>query len=231
MSVILVTGGNKGIGRETARRLADLGHTVYIGSRDSLRGRNTAAEIGVGVLALDVTDDESVAAAARELGRRENRLDVLINNAGIADEPPELADLTISHLQRTFDANFFGAVRAIHGFLPLLRKARTPVIVNVSSGLGSFGLITNPRRVESEHLMPAYGSSKAALNMLTLQYANALPDFKVNAAVPGYTSTDLTNNSPGQSACEGSDAVVELALVGANGPTGTLSDRHGPLPW
>lgn len=231
MSIVLVTGGNKGLGRETARRLVELGHTVYIGSRDFDRGQDTADEIGARLLLLDVTSDESVAKAADELGWREDHLDILINNAGVLIEPEELTQTAISDLQRTFDVNVFGAVRAIHGFLPLLQQATEPVIVNVSSGLGSFDLITDPKRAESEHPLPAYGSSKAALNMLTLQYAKALPAFKVNAAVPGYTATDLTGNSGGQTVCEGADVIVALALIDADGPTGTLSDRHGLLPW
>ncbi|MFD6195885.1 SDR family NAD(P)-dependent oxidoreductase [Mycobacteriaceae bacterium NPDC060252] len=231
MSIVLVTGGNKGLGRETARRLVELGHTVYVGSRDPVRGRDAVDEVGAHLLVLDVTDDKSVASAASELARREGRLDVLINNAGIADEPSDLDQLTISDVQRIFDVNVFGAVRAIHSFLPLLHKAAVPVIVNVTSGLGSFGLITDSSRSESENLIPAYGSSKAALNMLTLQYAKALPTFKINAAVPGYTSTDLTGNGAGQSVWEGSEAIVALAVIDAEGPTGTLSDRHGPLPW
>lgn len=231
MTITLITGGNKGLGYEAARRLIEMGHTVYIGARDAERGRSAADSVGAQFVQLDVSDDASVAAAAAEVGRREGHLDVLINNAGVADAmlPPE--DVTASAMHAVYDVNVFGIVRTTHAFLPLLRAAPSPVIVNVSSGLGSFGVVTNPDRFESSFATVVYGSSKAAVGMLTLQYAKALPDIRINVVDPGYTATDINGNSGHQTVTEGTDAIVGLATIGSDGPTGTFSDRHGPLPW
>jgi NAD(P)-dependent dehydrogenase (short-subunit alcohol dehydrogenase family) len=233
VSVVLVTGGNKGIGRATARRLAELGHTVYIGARDPGRGRAAAGELGVRFLRLDVTDDDSVAAAVAELGRAEGHLDVLVNNAGTAEGDPKPEDATAEDMRRIYDVNVFGVVRVIHAFLPLLRAAGTPSIVNVSSGLGSFGTVGDPARHESTYPTPVYGSSKAALNMLTVQYAKGLTDVRVNAVDPGLTETDLhgLSGSGIQPVDVGAEAVVRLAGLGADTPTGTLTERAGPQPW
>lgn len=231
MTITLITGGNKGLGYEAARRLIELGHTVYIGARDVERGRSAAESLGAQFVQLDVSDDGSAAAAAAEVEQREGRLDVLINNAGVADAmlPPE--DVTASAMQAVYDVNVFGIVRTTHAFLPLLRAAPSPVIVNVSSGLGSFGVVTNPDRFESSFATVVYGSSKSAVGMLTLQYAKALPDIRIKVVDPGYTATDINGNSGHQTVTEGTDAIIRLATIGPDGPTGTFSDRHGPLPW
>lgn len=231
MTITLITGGNKGLGYEAARRLIELGHTVYIGARDVERGRSAAESLGAQFVQLDVSADGSAAAAAAEVEQREGRLDVLINNAGVADAmlPPE--DVTASAMQAVYDVNVFGIVRTTHAFLPLLRAAPSPVIVNVSSGLGSFGVVTNPDRFESSFATVVYGSSKSAVGMLTLQYAKALPDIRINVVDPGYTATDINGNSGHQTVTEGTDAIIRLATIGPDGPTGTFSDRHGPLPW
>ena len=231
MPLTLITGGNKGLGYEAARRLLELGHTVYIGARDSGRGTEAARELGARFVQLDVSDDASVAAAAAEVAERDGHLDVLVNNAGIADAMLAPEDVTASAMQQVYDVNVFGIVRTTHAFLPLLRAAPCPVIVNVSSGLGSFGVVTNPERFESGFATMVYGSSKAAVGMLTLQYSKALPDIKINVVDPGYTATDINGNSGHQSVTEGTDAIVRLATIGPDGPTGTFSDRHGALPW
>ncbi|WP_329141090.1 SDR family NAD(P)-dependent oxidoreductase [Streptomyces sp. NBC_01476] len=230
MGVILITGGNKGLGRETARRLLALGHTVHIGARDAGRGRAAAEELGSGFVQLDVTDDASVAAAAAELTRGEGRLDVLINNAGVFEGVVGPEELTAGQAEAVYAVNVFGVVRVTHAFLPLLRAADSPAIVNVSSGLGSFGVVNDPARSEGAHAVPLYASSKAAVGMLTVQYAKGLPDIRVNAVDPGFTATDLNANSGPQSLEEGTDAIVRMATA-AGGPTGTFSDRSGPLPW
>lgn len=231
MTITVITGGNKGLGYEAGRRLIELGHTVYLGARDEQRGRNAAHALGAQFVQLDVTDDASVAAAAAEVGSREGHVDVLINNAGVTDPmlPPE--DVTASAMHAVYDVNVFGIVRVTHAFLPMLRAAPSPVIVNVSSGLGSFGVVTNPDRFESGFATVVYGSSKAAVGMLTVQYAKALPDFRINVVDPGYTATDINGNSGHQTVTEGTDAIVRLATIGPDGPTGTFSDRHGPLLW
>jgi NAD(P)-dependent dehydrogenase (short-subunit alcohol dehydrogenase family) len=231
MTITLITGGNKGLGYEAGRRLIELGHTVYIGARDEQRGKNAAHALGAQFVQLDVRDDTSVAAAAAEVGGREGHVDVLINNAGVTDPMLPAEDVTASAMHAVYDVNVFGIVRVTHAFLPMLRAASSPVIVNVSSGLGSFGVVTNPDRFESGFATVVYGSSKAAVGMLTVQYAKALPDIRINVVDPGYTATDINGNSGHQNVTEGTDAIVRLATIGPDGPTGTFSDRHGPLPW
>ena len=241
--VILITGGNKGIGFETARRLRAEGQTVYIGARDPERGQAAADELGVEFVRLDVIDEESVAAAADELERREGHIDVLVNNAGIReprlpvndDGTPypfkEAADLTGSDATQVFDTNVFGIVRVIHAFLPLLEKSVNPVIVNVSSGMGSFAAVSDETRTEAQVRVPLYSASKAAATMLTVQYAKLLPGMRVNAADPGYTMTDFNGGGGNNTVTEGTDAIVELATIGADGPTGTFVAREGAVGW
>jgi NAD(P)-dependent dehydrogenase (short-subunit alcohol dehydrogenase family) len=231
MTVTLITGGNKGLGRETARRLIALGHTVYLGARDAGRGQAAARELGARFLPLDVTDDTSVATAAAELTRAEGRLDVLINNAGLYEGLIKTEEVSVADMRRIYDVNVFGVVRVTQAFLPLLRAAESPVIVNVSSGLGSFGVVTNPDRHEFGFAVPVYGSSKAALGMLTVQYAKGLPDVHVNAVDPGFTATDLNGNTGYQTVEQGTDAIVRLATIGPDGPTGTFADREAAAPW
>lgn len=231
MTLTLITGGNKGLGYESARRLIDLGHTVYIGARDTERGERAAGELGARFVHLDVSDDASVAAAAAELTEREGHLDVLVNNAGLSDALLAPEDVTATAMQQIYEVNVFGIVRMTHAFLPLLRAAASPVIVNVSSGLGSFGVVTDPDRFESGFATVVYGSSKAAVGMLTLQYSKALPDIRINVVDPGYTATDINGNTGHQTVTEGTDAIVRLACIGADGPTGTFTDRKGLVPW
>ena len=231
MTITLISGGNKGLGREAGRRLLGLGHTVYLGARDAGRGQAAAGEIGARFLLLDVTDDASVAAAAAELTRREGRLDVLINNAGVFEGLLKPEEITAAGAERVYAVNVTGVVRMTQAFLPLLRASVAPVIVNVSSDLGSFGVVTDPTTPQSAYCVPVYGSSKAALGMLTVQYAKGLPDVRVNAADPGFTATDLNGGTGHQSVEEGTDAIVRLATIGPDGPTGTFVSRTGPKAW
>ncbi len=232
MTITLITGANKGLGHETARRLIAEGHTVYMGSRDETRGRAAAESIGGRFVQLDVTSDSSVDAAMLEIERLEGRVDVLINNAGIAGEWTPPADVTAQDLEHVFAVNVFGLVRVTRAFLPLLQKSTNPVMVNVASGLGSIGVVTDPSRMEFHSTASiAYSSSKSAVTMLAVQYAKAFPGIRVNVADPGFTSTDLNGNRGTQTVAEGTDAIVKLALLGPDGPTGTFSDRSGPLPW
>ena len=231
MTTTLITGGNKGLGHEAARRLVELGHTVYIGARDQARGRAAADRIGAHLLVMDVTDDASVAAAAAVLGEHETHLDLLVNNAGVFDAMVKAEDATAHDMLAVYDVNVFGVVRVTHAFLPLLQAATDPAIINVGSGLGSFGVVTDPERFEAQWALPVYASSKAAVAMLTVQYAKALPGIRVNAADPGPTATDFTDNQAAQTVAEGTDAIVRLATLGASGPTGTYVDRFGTIPW
>lgn len=231
MTVTLITGGNKGLGFETARRLIAQGHNVYIGARDIERGKDSADKLGAKFIRLDVTDLASIHEAAAEINQNEGLLDVLINNAGITSGLLGANDVAAEDFRTVYDTNVFGIVRVTQAFLPLLHKSATPVIVNVSSGLGSFTRVTNPEKVESQVNDLIYSSSKAAVTMLTVQYAKALPEFRINAADPGPTATDLNGHRGIQTVSEGTDVIVKLATLDGNGPTGTFMDRNGAVPW
>ena len=231
MSIIFITGGNKGLGHETARRLLALGHKVYIGCRDAERGKKAAEELGAGLVSVDVTSDESVTNAAKQLAAMEDHIDVLINNAGVSGKFMKPEEMTSEEMLRVYNTNVFGIVRVTGAFLPLLRKSGNPVIVNVASGLGSFGTVTDPTKMESKVNSLAYCSSKSAVAMVTLQYAKGLPDIKVNCADPGATATDLNGFRGRQTVQEGTDAIVKLATIGRDGPTGTYISREGAMPW
>ena len=231
MTITLITGANKGLGFESARRLIDLGHTVYVGARDAEKGAAAAESLGAIFVQLDVTDDASVDAAAATILAAEGHLDVLVNNAGITGPQDAPADVTADSVRETYEVNVFGTVRVTHAMLPLLQASESPVIVNVSSGLGSFAVTADPTRLESTFAVIAYGSSKAAVSALTTQYARAFPELRVNVVDPGYTATDLNGNSGHQTVTEGTDAIVAMATIGSDGPTGTFSDRDGLIGW
>ncbi len=227
MTTTLITGSNKGLGFEAARRLLAQGHDVWVTARDAQAGAKAAAELGARFVQLDVTDDASVAAAVATVGQ----LDVLVNNAGITGTRKDVPDVTAEDLREVYDTNVFGAVRVLHAFLPLLLASGNGVVVNVASGLGSQAATHDPGRVESRVLAPAYCSSKSALVMVTTQYAKALPALRINAVDPGYTATDLNGHSGTQTVTEGTDAIVAMATIGQDGPTGTFTDRDGTVPW
>jgi len=227
MTTTLITGANRGLGFEAARRLIADGHEVWLGARDADRGRAAAEELGARFVKLDVTDDASVAAAADAVGA----LDVLINNAGIVGDRKPVLETTADDIRRVYDTNVFGVVRVTRAFLPLLEHSDNPVIVNVSSGMGSIGVTSDPERLESTIVSLAYPSSKTALNMLTSQWAKALPGMRVNAVDPGYTATDFNDHRGTQTVQEGTDAIVRMANIDQSGPTGTFTDRHNTVPW
>ncbi len=227
MSKILITGANKGLGHEAARRLIADGHEVWVGARDAALGRAAADELGGRFVQLDVTDDASVAAAAEAVGD----LDVLVNNAGIAGPHVDIDATTGADVLAVMDVNVAGIVRTTNAFLPALRRSAAPVIVNVASGLGSIATTLDTERVESTVLNATYNPSKSAVVMLTTQYARAVPGVRINVVDPGYTATDLNGHSGPQTVQEGTDQIVAMATIGADGPTGTFTDRHGQLPW
>ncbi|MFJ4692227.1 SDR family NAD(P)-dependent oxidoreductase [Streptomyces sp. NPDC088766] len=229
MTTVFITGANKGLGHETARRLTALGHTVIVGARDPERGAAAAAALGARFVRIDVTDDASVAAAAADVAAHEGVLDVLVNNAGVHGPYGDPSDLTGADALGVFDVNVFGVVRTTTAFLPLLRRSPDPVIVNVSSGMGSLAFTHDPSRVESAIVVPLYTASKAALTMLTTQYAKAFEDIRVNAADPGYTATDLNGHSGPQTLTEGTDAIVRLVTEGPGAGSGRFVDRAGPI--
>jgi NAD(P)-dependent dehydrogenase (short-subunit alcohol dehydrogenase family) len=232
MTVSLVTGANRGLGRETARRLIEEGHTVYIGARSAERGRAAASELGARFVQLDVTDDASVAAAMKVIEDAEGRLDVLVNNAGIWDSIVGADGITGESAHAVFDTNVVGVVRVTQAALSLLHKSDNPVVVNVSSALGSFWAVTNPERRQSHNAFIVYGASKAAVSMLTVQYAKALPEIKFNAAEPGFTATDFNAAYPGGRPVEESaEVIVRMATIGKDGPTGTFQEDDHELPW
>lgn len=196
--IALVTGANKGIGKHVAHQLAQRGVFVLAGSRDLARGAATVDEFtGEGlasrVVTLDVTSDASVAAAVADVVAGPARLDILVNNAGITSGLDSVATMSVDDVRRTYETNVFGVVRATNAFLPLLRESSAPRIVNVSSGLGSLSMMSDPNFAFADLNNGAYQSSKAALNALTILYAKELraEGFKINAVSPGYRATDL----------------------------------------
>ena len=229
MTTTFITGANKGLGHETARRLLALGHTVIVGARDEERGTEAAAALGARFVRIDVTDDASVTAAAADVAAHEGVLDVLINNAGVHGPHGDPAELTGADALGVFDVNVFGVVRTITAFLPLLRRSSDPVVINVSSGMGSLAITHDPSRIESSVVAPLYTASKAALTMLTTQYAKAFKGVRVNAVDPGYTATDLNGHSGPQTVTEGTDAIVRLATEEPGAGSGRFVDRDGPL--
>jgi len=242
--VALITGANKGLGRETARRLGNHGMIVLIGARDPARGESTAAELreqGIDAhpITLDVTDAASIAQARERIEREFGHLDVLVNNAGVSLErerrPP--SETPVDVVRRTYETNVFGAIAVTNAMLKLLRRSPTGRIVNVSTTMGSNSIWSDPDSQQRRFapLLLAYDSSKAALNAATVHYAIELEDtaVKVNAASPGYVATDL-NSKQGQLAVEDEDsvtAVVRLATLGEDAPNGHFHSADGPLPW
>jgi NAD(P)-dependent dehydrogenase (short-subunit alcohol dehydrogenase family) len=235
MTTTLITGANKGLGYETARQLLAAGHTVYIGARDINRGQQAADQLGARFIQLDITDDASVDAAVKQI-EADGGLDVLVNNAGIEERTSDggfvaVEGVTADSVRQTFDTNVFGLVRVTHAFLPLLQRSPAPVIVNVSSGLGLTRGLANPKAPESFYPQVAYPASKAAVNMITVQYAKAFPSIRINAADPGFTATDLNHNTGTQTVEQGAEVIVRLAQLGPEGPTGGFYDAAGPVAW
>ncbi|WP_037915027.1 SDR family NAD(P)-dependent oxidoreductase [Actinacidiphila yeochonensis] len=235
MTTTLITGANKGLGFEAARRLLAAGHTVYAGARDAERGRAAAERLGARFVLLDVTDDASVAAAAKAI-EAEGGLDVLVNNAGVEPRKADggfvpFAEVTADSVRAVFETNVFGQVRTLQAFLPLLERSTAPVVVNVSSGLSLTRELADPESPTRFYPDLAYPSSKAAVNMLTVQYAKAFPGVRINAVDPGFTATDLNHHAGTQTVEEGTEAIVRLAQIGADGPTGGFFDANGPLGW
>jgi NAD(P)-dependent dehydrogenase (short-subunit alcohol dehydrogenase family) len=231
MTSTVITGANKGLGRETARRLLADGHDVWVAARDPERGRSAAEELGGRFVQLDVTDEESVQAAAERVVAEAGGLDVLVNNAAITGSFKPVLDVTAEDVGRVFDTNVLGIVRVTRAFVPLLERSASPVIVNVSSGMGSLGVTTDPARLESSLIGLGYPASKTAVNMLTSQYAKAFPRIRINAVDPGYTATDLNAHRGTKTIEQGAEIIVRMARLDGSGPTGTFVDADGPVPW
>ncbi|RQW84036.1 SDR family oxidoreductase [Micromonospora globispora] len=246
-TIALITGANKGIGLATARQLGARGMTVLVGARDAARGREAERTLRDGgadarFVPLDVTDEASVAAAAKLVEQEYGHLDVLVNNAGIvrADGAGLPSATTLATLREVYETNVFGVVAVTNALLPLLRKAPAARIVNVSSEVGSIAVMTDPQGALFALTSVPYPSSKAALNMVTAMYAKELRDtpIKVNAANPGYCATDLNHHSGFRTPEEGAEVSVHLATLPADGPSGLLwgfqmdaGGGYGVLPW
>lgn len=231
--VALITGANKGIGFETAKQLGAKGMTVLIGARDPGRGQQAVADlrengIDAHFVQLDVTDDASVAEAAEHIEKDFGRLDVLINNAGtasVARKRTQPSETSLEDMKAVYEINVFGVVRVTNAMLPLLQKAESARIVNVSSEAGSIGLQTGTKSpIGANPPSGQYPSSKAAVNMLTAQYAKQFrgTPTKVNAANPGFTKTDFTGGRGVRSAAQGAEPIVHLATLPDDGPSGVL---------
>ncbi|PUB27732.1 NADP-dependent 3-hydroxy acid dehydrogenase YdfG [Promicromonospora sp. AC04] len=243
--IALVTGGNKGLGLAVARRLGEAGATVLIGGRDATRTEDASASLrDVGLkawpLTLDVTVDASAVAAAEQIEREYGRLDILVNNAGILPEAttPDLdRPLDLAMFRMTFDTNLFGVVSVTQAMLPLLRRSGAGRIVNVSTTMGSLTDQLDPRSPYFGLVLPAYQGSKAALNALTIALSKSLADTSilVNSVCPGWVQTDL--GGPDNRAAaptpaeEAAPIVADLALLGADGASGTFVDGAGPVAW
>ncbi len=232
-TIALITGANKGIGFETARGLAARGVTVLLGARDERRGEAAAEELGVRYVQLDVTDEASVEAAAKKIEADHGRLDVLINNAGITGGEGHPSETDVAVVREVYETNVFGVVAVTNAMTPLLRRSAAGRIVNVSSELGAFAWVTDTANQFYGINLLAYNSSKAALNAVTVAYAKELADagIKVNACTPGYCATDLNGHTGHRTPEQGSAILIELALIGNDGPTGGFFNDEGPLEW
>ena len=240
MKTILITGANKGIGFETARQLAHLGYFVYLGSRDPANGQQAERRLkemglsNVEAIALDVTDIGSIKKARAILEDKNGALDILINNAGIAGgQPQNISTVDIANLREIFETNYFGVVQTTQQFLPLLRKAKEPTIINVSSELGSLGMHMAPGRNKNWDNFQAYGSSKTALNSFTVMLAGELEgtSFRVNSVTPGYTATDLNNFQGMKTVEQGAKAIVGLAINPDRTISGKFFKEDGEITW
>jgi NAD(P)-dependent dehydrogenase (short-subunit alcohol dehydrogenase family) len=237
--IALITGANKGIGFEIARQLSEQGTFVLVGARDEARGQEAAAELTarglpVAPLPIDVTDPASVARAAQDIEEQHGRLDILVNNAGITGSfRGTPSEVTPEQLRQVYATNVFGVVAVTNQLLPLLRGSAAGRIVNMSSGLGSLTLSSDPGSEFAHYNLVTYQSSKTALNALTVAYAKELLEtaIKVNAADPGFTATDLNNHRGYRTVGQAAVIAVRLATLGADGPTGTFQDENGAVPW
>jgi len=245
MKTVLITGANKSIGFEAARQLLQQGYYVYLGSRNAQNGQQAVDQLHaegltqVEPLLIDVTDSASIAAARETLGQKTPVLDVLINNAGILGSPAQPAtSASIEMIKEVYNTNVFGVIEVTQAFMDLLRQSPAPRIVNVTSGLGSLTLHTDPTWKYYQVKGAAYMPSKSALNAYTIMLAYELRDtpFKVNAVDPGYTATDFNHHSGPGTVPDAAARVVKAAVLGSDGPTSQFfSDDNNPetgiSPW
>jgi len=239
--IALITGANQGIGFATARHLASLSkdYHILLGSRDPSKGTAAALnlqkeDLSVESITIDVTSDASIEAAASTISSKYGRLDILINNAGIAPEGLDPSASLRDDYLSTFNVNVFGVAAVTETFIPLLEKSPyTPHIVFVSSRLGSLAWLTNAQNIHASVKVPMYRASKSALNMLMVYYALKYKEkgWKINASCPKFTKTNLNGFKGTGTPEEGAENIVRLATVGDEGETGTFSDRDGEIVW
>jgi len=245
MNSVLITGANRSIGLETAKQLSVKGLFVYLGSRNLEKGEAVVKELNdqgfqhIKAIEIDVTNPDSIAAAKNSIEQEQGKLDILINNAGILGTTPQTAaNASIKDIQEVFDTNFFGVISVTQAFLELLKKSESPRISNITSGLGSLTLHSDPNWKYYHVKAAAYGPSKSALNAYTIVLAYELRElpFKVNAIDPGYTATDFNgHNGPG-SVESAASFIVKHTLTDENAPTGQffsndIEDETGMSPW
>lgn len=245
MKSALITGANRSIGLETAKQLSKKGLFVYLGTRDLEKGNEVVKDLNsegfqnIKAIQIDVTSEDSVLAAQKIVDSEQGKLDVLINNAGISGAFPQTAGETaIEDIQNVFDTNFFGVIRVTQAFLELLKKSDNPRISNITSGLGSLTLHSDPDWKYYNFKSASYGTSKAALNAYTLVLAYDLKDlpFKVNVIDPGYTATDFNHHSGPGSIESAASFIIKHTLTDENGPTGKffsndIEDETEVSPW
>jgi NAD(P)-dependent dehydrogenase (short-subunit alcohol dehydrogenase family) len=230
VKTVLVTGANKGIGREVARQLAAKGFHVFVGARNAKAGRKAAEEIAkeageATFLEIDVADNGSVTTAAREFSGIHDHLDVLVNNAGIiVDGDDAILETSDDLVRKTLKTNTLGPLRVTRAFVPLLKKSKAPRVINVSSGGGQ---LTGG----ADGWAPAYCISKTALNGVTEQLAAALPKFAVNSVCPGWVRTDMGGGNATRSVEEGADTIVWLASEAPQDLTGKFLRDRKEIPW
>ncbi|GAA1948592.1 SDR family NAD(P)-dependent oxidoreductase [Microbacterium deminutum] len=246
--ITLITGANQGVGFQVAKELVAVGNTVFVGSRDLQRGETAAAEIGPGAIAvqLDVTDADSIAAAAERIRREAGRLDLLVNNAGISNTSgrelgsPEYwagalaSNASLDEVRAVFETNVFGALAVYQAMLPLLRKSKDARIINVSSGVGSLTTNADPGYPYHKMYGPIYAASKTALNAMSLAMMIELEDtdIKVNIASPAFTATNLNGFAGAEPLEQGAREIVRVAKYGPDDPRGTFTRwENADIPW
>ncbi|MEH2411987.1 SDR family oxidoreductase [Nostoc sp.] len=238
--VALITGANKGIGYEIARQLGSRGATVLVGARDIGRGEEAANklrlnQIDARTIQLDVIDQKTIDSTAEQIESEFGKLDILVNNAGILSDGDHLApsQVDIETLRHTYETNVFGVFAVTKTLLPLLKKSKAGRIVNLSSGLGSLTLHSDPNSEFADSKYLAYNSSKTAVNAITVLLAAELKDtaIKVNAANPGYTATDINQYQGHRTVEQGAIAAVRLATLPDDGSSGGFFDENGVVPW
>ncbi|MCP2029359.1 NAD(P)-dependent dehydrogenase (short-subunit alcohol dehydrogenase family) [Flavobacterium sp. HSC-32F16] len=245
MKSVLITGANRSIGLELTKQLSKKGFFVYLGTRNLEKGNTVAKQLNedgfenIKAIQIDVTNPDSILEAKKIVENEQGKLDILINNAGISGEFPQNAsDTNIKDIQNVFDTNFFGVISVTQAFLELLKKAENPRISNITSGLGSLTLHSDPTWKYYNFKSASYGTSKAALNAYTIVLAYELKDlpFKVNVIDPGYTATDFNHHNGPGTVESAASFIIKNTLTDENGPTGQffsndIEDETGVSPW